>query len=63
MNAPLPADLTEHVIVALGGLSPDAAGEIVSGLVRSGIVTRNEGNEIILSALLRPRASGRGWVQ
>ncbi len=63
MIPPLPADVTEHVICALGGIAPDAAGEIIAGLVASRIVTRDRGNEILLSALLRPRASVMGWVQ
>jgi hypothetical protein len=60
---PLPADVTEHVICALVGIAPDAAGAIVAGLVASRIVTRDQGNEILLAALLRPRPSATRWLQ
>lgn len=62
MIPPLPADVFAHVVAALGGLRAEAAGQIVGGLVASGIVTRDTGNEILLSALLRPQPSTRGWI-
>ena len=62
MSAPLPADTTARIVAALVGITPDAAGAIVAEMVASRIVTRNEGNEILLSALLRPWPRASGWV-
>lgn len=63
MIPPLPPDVFGHIVAALAGLPAEAAGQIIAGLVASGIVTPDTCNGILLSALLRPRPSARGWAR